>query len=231
MVALKTHLRVEADAEALRKQRDEDAMLKVIEEEAGGRFATSCRFAPSLRRRGPEVIPERDKHGKLRVCSWSPCNVPHRVAQALSLNAGRYHGHLLQSLSNTWARWCETVDFAPIDYFKHTDAKPKASVCFDAGMCICDVQGKVMQTFKASLENVLNKLCPEKSPNRAKLVNADLVLVLFGQEKPHDDIEHDVLFHDVILQSVPFNAIKWLHIGHHALSPWRASYHEMLGLR
>ena len=94
---LKQDLMLQASAGRLRHQRDTDELVKLIDAQAAGPFVAAHRISHSLRERGCEVVPERAS-GKLRVFSWSPCQVPVRVARALSIKS-RPTRMLLQALS------------------------------------------------------------------------------------------------------------------------------------
>ena len=196
--SLKQDLMLQASAGRLRHQRDTDELVKLIDAQAAGPFVAAHRISHYLRERGCEVVPER-AFGKHRVFSWSPCQVPVRVARALSIQSRPTH-MLLQALSKKWSEWCSIVDYSPSARFddERASAQAEQTLCNQAGMCICDNHGQVMQRCQAALSRVMKKMAPAKSATRTMLTNSDLLLLLMGQEKPPDLAEEDIWFADAV---------------------------------
>ena len=228
LVGFQRSLRLEREAERLRARRVQEQLYDHWKD--GGRKSL-VELSRKIKARSLEIRADEfiNTHGAedFHAFQWIPCDVVHRVKRALGVHARGHQAQLLKTLESFWANLHQTIDCTPEE--QPAAKKDPVSPCSEAGFCLCNDLGSLIKRFVVRLDAFVKRACPFQSDARGELALGQRVLLLLGQAKPDEEEDVGNATEDVLLDT-PIVAIVWLHVGHHLLSPWKASFHVLSGL-
>jgi len=155
---------------------------------------------------------------------WQPTSALRVAQSALSASGSTKAGQLLGSnLLSTWSALHETVSSAPAEALTVNE---KAHNCYMAGLCMCkEGAPDHLLKVKAKLNSAI-KMFAKTSKSNSDALSASKVVALFASFKQEDCADGQAVPLDVI----PSQCL-WLHVGFQSFSPFKSSWHVLLGLR
>jgi hypothetical protein len=224
---LRRRLRLETLANSAEKQDTENRIVGYLNGQGAEDLNFFGQHLPNVLRRLADFIPGVSPLPNIRRLLWCPVDLVRRVSRGLAVSAGRHKATFMHSACQQWAKLHQTIDHHARPEL-NADAGPQVQLCQQAGFCLCDAAGALSRRYETKLVIQVKKSCPPASNMRKRLSGSDIVLGLFGQERPSDEeIGAFDLAADGLLEGVPVRGEVWLHVGAHCKSPWKSTYHVL----
>ena len=145
---------------------------------------------------------------------WRPASVLARVARALRLRRNSLAGKsFFSACSAVWDALCTTFQYQEVPAvtaMRQSGAQRRP--CHEAGMCICNARGAMLQRFCRRVDEVAKIFCGRGKPLRPLLGQARVAYLFVAQARElHDqDPEGEV------------EAVTFFHVSDHSYTPWES---------
>ncbi|CAK0794624.1 unnamed protein product, partial [Prorocentrum cordatum] len=226
-----TELRQLERAERAWRQSDQIVMHDAVSKwcsETGVEARAACLFHESaISNRLDEFLPIVPPCQGFQLFEWEPVGVLDRVKSALSVHR-RFIADTFAALAKFWDDFHGTIDHHPRPEWDENDCAD-IPACMRAGMCVCTGAGLEVGQFVEKFDAAVKKACPVGRIRTEHLAHGYIVAYVFAQRQPADDEKEINIATDGIVEGLPIVDGKWLHIGHHNLSPWRSCFQLLNG--
>lgn len=194
-------------ASARARQADRAAVLQAWEERTGKDLVARAQaVVPSVDMKSVQPIP-MPKGALFLAHGYDPDSVASSASWAHASKAS----NLSTSLKDAWSAMHKTLLEEECQPCVSTVESP--SPCWEAGMCICSVQGQKLKRLCNRFKAAMKVAFPVNSKEKGLLVDGSIVARVHGSWVV-DDFE-------AMLQMTEFERTIYLHIGLMYLSPYR----------
>jgi len=151
---------------------------------------------------------------------WRPASVLARVARALRLRRNSLAGKsFFSACSAVWDALCTTFQYQQVPAVTAVrQSRAQKRPCHEAGMCICNARGAMLQRFCRRLDEVAKIFFGKGKPLRPLFGQARVAYLFVAQarEQYDQDPEGEV------------EAVTFFHVSDHSYTPWE-SMSQMMG--